>query len=199
MSDNQKNLRHFLQAMSDRLAGENTPIASFSASSLRTASAQTLHWEAPTQETVPTKWLLDSLQQARAEELSTLSNTLTELPWTQSMAINPHRSELMDTRAVEIIGSTGILETGGIRCGLFLLPPKTVYPSHRHAAEELYYVLSGTARWGTDKANCHSIAPGTFIYHSSWQWHEMITSQEPLLAIWFWTGNTDFKQYEMID
>jgi len=129
-----------------------------------------------------------------------LSSELPCLPWTQSKAIKADRRlNLTQTRAVEIIGSTGIIETGSIRCGLFLLPPDTPYPSHRHAAQELYYVLSGTALWGTDKAPPHLIAPGTFIYHSSWQWHEMITAQEPLLAIWFWSGNTDFKQYEMID
>jgi len=199
MFNQQTNLRAFLQAISDRLNAESSPIAAASIAGLHKACAQNLDWQAPAQDILPTKALSDCLQQTRAEELNVLSSTLLHLPWTRSMAINPDRTELTRTRAVEIIGSTGITDVAGIRCGLFLLPPSTSYPSHRHAAEELYYVLSGSARWGTDKAPPHKIAPGTSIYHSSWQWHEMITSKEPLLAIWFWTGNTDFKQYEMVD
>jgi len=98
----------------------------------------------------------------------------------------------------ELIGPTGMIENARCRVGLFLQCPETAYPVHKHAAEELYLVLSGTAHWQKESMDSCWHAPGTFIHHASWQTHAMTTSAEPLLAIWCWSGDIRFEQYEIV-
>jgi mannose-6-phosphate isomerase-like protein (cupin superfamily) len=71
--------------------------------------------------------------------------------------------------------------------GFTLIAPESLYPAHFHPATELYYVLSGTAQWvlsGT-KTRYQS---GSFILHPSNAVHAMQTSDEPLLAMYTWSG-----------
>jgi dimethylpropiothetin dethiomethylase len=84
------------------------------------------------------------------------------------------------------------------RVGLFLQGRHTAYPVHRHAAEELYLVLSGTACWQRGSQTPGLLVPGTFIHHASWEAHAMTTVDDPLLAIWCWTGEIGFEHYEIL-
>ena len=51
----------------------------------------------------------------------------------------------------ELIGPNGFFDHSNIRIGLLLQKPETNYPWHHHAAEELYFILSGKAYWAVDK------------------------------------------------
>ena len=42
---------------------------------------------------------------------------------------------------------TALRLRSSLRFGLYVQAPESFYPPHSHAAEEFYYVLSGTARW----------------------------------------------------
>jgi dimethylpropiothetin dethiomethylase len=107
-------------------------------------------------------------------------------------------SEISDNMAaVEIVGPSGMILTDECRYGLFIQRADLHYPEHCHEAEELYLTLHGTADWGTDETPPRPVAPGTFIHHPSWQPHIMNTREEPLLAMWGWTGNLDFSTYTM--
>lgn len=92
----------------------------------------------------------------------------------------------------ELIGPTAA--TGdGLACGCLLLAPDTHYPSHSHAAEELYVPLSGTASWRqgeirTDTSGWRELAPGTLIHHAAFEPHAMRTHGDPLLALYLWRG-----------
>ena len=88
----------------------------------------------------------------------------------------------------EIVGSVGPIESDRIACGFLILGPATYYPSHRHAAEELYVPLSGTAAWQQGDAAWQEQAPGTPIHHPSEQPHAMRTGASPLLALYVWRG-----------
>src|SRR5260221_5769182 len=46
----------------------------------------------------------------------------------------------------EIVGTKSI-PSRRIACGFLILGPSTLYPRHRHEAEEIYIPLRGTARW----------------------------------------------------
>jgi quercetin dioxygenase-like cupin family protein len=75
-----------------------------------------------------------------------------------------------------------------ISCGVVVLGTHTLYPHHRHPAEEIYLPLSGTAAWLKGDAPWRERAPGTLIHHLSEEPHAMRTGDEPLLAMYLWHG-----------
>ncbi|HXQ40135.1 MAG TPA: dimethylsulfonioproprionate lyase family protein [Candidatus Udaeobacter sp.] len=98
---------------------------------------------------------------------------------------------------VEIVGPEGLAQREGLRFGLYVQTPESLYPPHNHAAEELYYVLSGTARWQKADGEFRAMAPGTLIRHAPWERHAMRTDSEPLLAMWSWTGDLSVSAYRV--
>ncbi len=85
----------------------------------------------------------------------------------------------------EIVGTKSI-PSRRIACGFLILGPSTLYPRHRHEAEEIYIPLRGTARWEQSDAVWRERRPGTVIHHASEEPHSMQTGAEPLLALYIW-------------
>jgi hypothetical protein len=73
-----------------------------------------------------------------------------------------------------------------VACGFLILGPSTLYPRHRHEAEEIYIPLRGTARWEQGDAVWRERRPGAVIHHASDEPHSMQTGAEPLLALYIW-------------
>jgi dimethylpropiothetin dethiomethylase len=96
---------------------------------------------------------------------------------------------------VELVGPDGMIRADGFRFGLYLQAPATFYPRHWHTAEELYFVLSGTAAWRQREAPARPQRPGTLIRHASDEPHTMQTLDEPLLAMWGWLGDLRVETY----
>jgi len=99
--------------------------------------------------------------------------------------------------ACEIIGPKGIIGNPSMRVGLLLQLDHVVYPKHWHSAEELYLVLLGEAYWSVDDGSPELRSPENFVHHKSNQPHSMITIDEPLLAMWGWTGDIDGQSYSV--
>ena len=107
-------------------------------------------------------------------------------------------SHLSDQMAVSVmVGPDGMVKDKHASLGLILLAPGVYYPSHKHAAEELYLVLSGTLEWSLDGASLGSMQIGNFIHHMSWQSHSMINGATPALCFWGWTGDIRGTSYSM--
>jgi Dimethlysulfonioproprionate lyase len=87
----------------------------------------------------------------------------------------------------EIVGMKSI-PSRRIACGFLILGPSTLYPRHRHEAEEIYIPLRGTARWEQSDAVWRERRPGAVIHHASDEPHSMQTGAEPLLALYIWRG-----------
>jgi hypothetical protein len=85
----------------------------------------------------------------------------------------------------EIVGMKSI-PSRRIACGFLILGPSTLYPRHRHEAEEIYIPLRGTARWEQSDAVWRERRPGAVIHHASDEPHSMQTGAEPLLALYIW-------------
>ena len=88
----------------------------------------------------------------------------------------------------ELLGPYGAFACDHARLGLLLLGRETLYPSHAHAAEELYLVLAGTADWRGGDGPWQPRPPGTAIHHPPHLPHAMRTSAEPMLAMYLWWG-----------
>ena len=99
--------------------------------------------------------------------------------------------------ASEIIGPKGIIDNPSIRVGLLLQLDYVAYPKHWHSAEELYLVLLGEALWSVDDGSPEVRSPESFVHHKSNQPHSMTTIEEPLLAMWGWTGDIDGQSYSV--
>jgi len=97
----------------------------------------------------------------------------------------------------EIIGPMGQITHHAVRAGLLFQDAEILYPSHRHAAEEIYLPLSGPAAWQTANSAWRQHAFGDIIHHLPFQPHAIRTAQTPLLAIWGWTGDIRADSYHI--
>lgn len=91
--------------------------------------------------------------------------------------------------AAQAIGTYGVFGSETLAAGLFLLGPGITYPLHTHAADELYYCVSGTLtlQHGTDGAP-FELAPGDFSITPSNRLHSLRTGDRPVLLGYVWTG-----------
>jgi mannose-6-phosphate isomerase-like protein (cupin superfamily) len=88
----------------------------------------------------------------------------------------------------EILGPEAPYHDEHFCFGFTLLGKNTLYPAHYHPATELYVVLSGLAVWTLDGVS-KVRGPGEFILHPSNHVHSMQTKDEPLLALYTWSGD----------
>jgi len=77
-----------------------------------------------------------------------------------------------------------------LQLGLYVQAPGVNYPPHAHDAEEWYLVLSGNPQWFVNGEK-FTAKPGDFIHHPPRATHSMVTSDQPLLALWMRTGELD--------
>ena len=120
-----------------------------------------------------------------------------QLHWRQAGFGKLPENLSQEISVTEFIGPNGIFENPNVRIGLLLQSPEIHYPRHWHTAEELYYIISGTAKWATDDEKEKPYQPGNFVHHMSGQTHNMTTCSEPLLALWGWTGDIDGASYSI--
>jgi quercetin dioxygenase-like cupin family protein len=126
--------------------------------------------------------------------VSALCRTAPSLAWRQS-----YTRDEVDATFLENYGWSELLRpaekrtSAQISCGVVVLGPRTLYPHHRHEAEEIYVPLSGTASWQQGDALWREQPPGRLIHHLSEESHAMRTGEEPLLALYLWRS-TDWAQ-----
>ena len=75
--------------------------------------------------------------------------------------------------------------------GVLLMGPDTVYPTHKHLAREVYYVVGGNAEWRHGGGDWVTKPPRTLIHHPACCPHATRTGSEPLLAFAAWVS--DFR------
>lgn len=142
-------------------------------------------------------WLAAALDGLPADDLArALRASALEIPWIIGGAKMP-ASFAQRSAYNEIVGPDGFAASDSLRFGLYTQAPESFYPPHSHAAEEFYYVLSGTAGWQKGEETLSPRSPGSCIRHAPWQRHAMKTMAQPLLALWVWTGDLDMASYRM--
>ena len=91
----------------------------------------------------------------------------------------------------ELIGPSGPFAGDDFLFGVFLLGPGLHYLDHRHAAPELYWVLTDGSEWRRDGAGFAGYPAGEIIWHEPWVRHATKTGASPMLAVYAWTRDTD--------
>ncbi len=142
------------------------------------------HWQ-------PALALGDGRSAAVAEALADLGDLF---HWVQ----NPNYTDAamgdgyMDNYAyANLVGGRSLLGGGDYALGVLLLGAGLSYPPHAHPAEEIYYVVGGTAEWRRGDEPWTHRAPGSLIHHPSGLVHATRTGPEPLLALYFWWGDIE--------
>lgn len=133
--------------------------------------------------------LATELPEGCGRVVAALRKAAAALAWRQTYTAEDLGREFLDNYAwTELIGASGPVPCSTLACGLLLLGPATLYPRHRHVAEEIYVPLSGTASWQQGDGVWRARAPGTLIHHASNEPHAMRVGAEPLLAVYLWHG-----------
>jgi Dimethlysulfonioproprionate lyase len=136
------------------------------------------------------RWLADIAGDAAAfgsDLVAAVCREASTLAWRQTYGANELDRAFLDNYGwSEILGNSGPWASGRIACGFLILGPSTLYPRHRHEAEEVYLPLSGTAAWQQGDGGWREWPPGTLIHHAREESHAMRTGVSPLLALYLW-------------
>lgn len=132
---------------------------------------------------------LDGLDRDAPEIAQALRPLAAALPWRYGYAA---RTDLPGLEAemgwAEIVGPLAPYRADDVCLGLTLIGAGTFYPPHRHPAVELYHVLTGVSEWTAD-GETSVRKPGDFILHTVNQEHAMRGGEQPLLALYTWSGD----------
>jgi len=109
--------------------------------------------------------------------------------------IRPEISKHMAT--AELVGPDGMIYSEHLRVGLFVQSANLNYVTRKHAAEETFIMLGGSAYWQVEDEPPALCKTGDMIFHPSNIPHVSITKDEPFIAAWRWTGDIRFDQYTL--
>ncbi len=88
----------------------------------------------------------------------------------------------------ELLGPTGHFLSNSARAYIAWWGERLHYPMHLHEAEELYYVLAGSAEFHVDGQPAVLVGPEGTRHHAPNQPHAMDTHAEPVLTLVLWRG-----------
>ncbi|MBT8078564.1 MAG: cupin domain-containing protein [Gammaproteobacteria bacterium] len=125
------------------------------------------------------------------------------------------RAQAADFRRLsEVMRWKTLIGTGGrfgeglpdrdMHFGIGEIGPGAIYPRHRHPTPELYYFISGSARWVVDGEEFVA-EPGSAVYMKPFAVHRMeVTSDESAVVVWAdWAPDCDRSTlhggYELMD
>ena len=91
----------------------------------------------------------------------------------------------------QLIGPRGFFPGHDFLLGLLMLGPHQHYRDHYHPAPELYWPLTGGTQWRREPDGFTEKPAGSLIWHRPNQIHAMKTGDQPLLAVWCWTRDTN--------
>src|SRR5262245_17470017 len=86
-----------------------------------------------------------------------------DVAWTGSRQYPPELLKVYRYKPL-IGGQRGAVPQEDMLMGVLELAPGAIYPAHKHPAPELYYVMSGKARWTVGEETFEA-GPGMAIYH----------------------------------
>lgn len=89
----------------------------------------------------------------------------------------------------DLIGPRGYIPSDSIAVGFMIVGPNQLYPAHHHPATEVYFVVSGDARWQRGEEEWRELPPGSFIFHDKGVPHATETLDEPFLALYVWRNH----------
>ena len=87
---------------------------------------------------------------------------------------------------VELIGKYGPFVSDSIRCGIGVWGPHINYPVHKHQAEEIYLVMSGSAMFKVGERSEALKTPEDVVFVESMTPHGFRTVDHPMVLFYLW-------------
>ena len=91
----------------------------------------------------------------------------------------------------EFIGPDGIFISKEISVYFIFFDKNTFYTWHHHEAEEIYFVLSGKAKFESYGDKSEILGPNQSRFHKSFQPHSLTTQEDKCLSIVVWRDKLD--------
>ena len=124
-----------------------------------------------------------------AAVLAAVRTAASRLQWRQTYGAGDFGAGFLDGYGwSEFIGLRGPVPSERIACGVLLLGPGVTYPSHAHAAEEVYLPIHGVAEWQRGGGDFVPVPVGQAVHHAPWIPHAMRVGAQPLAALYLWRG-----------
>ena len=87
---------------------------------------------------------------------------------------------------VELIGKYGPFVSNSIRCGIGVWGPNIDYPIHKHQAEEIYLIMSGSAMFKVGERPETLKTPEEVVFVESMTPHGFHTLDQPMVLFYLW-------------
>ena len=86
----------------------------------------------------------------------------------------------------ELIGPTGHFKTSEMALYVNYLDKNTLYPLHNHEAEELYFIISGEAKFENNNGDYEILTSNKTRFHKSFEPHAITTNNKQILSLVIW-------------
>ena len=86
----------------------------------------------------------------------------------------------------ELIGPTGHFKTSKLALYVNYLDKKSFYPLHNHEAEELYFIISGEAKFENNNGDYEILTSNKTRFHKSFEPHAITTDNNQILSFIIW-------------
>ncbi len=84
-----------------------------------------------------------------------------------------------------IMDFSKMFEMGAVVAGLMYVDVEQSYPLHNHPSHEMYFIISGTARWRWGgHLHFRHITAGNLLYNHPYNWHGVAAGSTPVLALY---------------
>lgn len=184
----------FIELASARFASSETGIGVAVAPLLLPTAQYHLSWN-KTPNTLPLEQSLNAITDVEFQNV--MAAIVPWLTWVERGVFTD--TEEINRAYIELVGPEGVLPSDQFRFGIYWQQGGSFYPKHRHNANELYHIVSGTALWQMGEQRFEARPPGSSFEHLDRIDHATQTQDEDLLALWAWRGDLSFDNYSMDD
>ena len=116
-----------------------------------------------------------------------ISDLSPEAYWENGYSENEVNREFLSKYGFfELIGPTGHFLTSEMALYVNFLDKNSYYPLHNHEAEELYFVVSGEAKFESENEQSKILKSTDTRFHKSYQAHSITTFDKKILSFVIW-------------
>lgn len=102
-----------------------------------------------------------------------------ELPW------RPSPRTVDKGKDMVVVAFNEMFEMENVAVGLIYVDVDRTYPEHNHPPAEIYFLISGTAKWRYGgNHDYQNITAGNMIYNHPFNWHGVKAGPTPVLALY---------------
>ena len=116
-----------------------------------------------------------------------ISNLAPNVNWNNGYSEDQTSKEFLDKYGFfELIGPTGHFVTTDMALYVNYLDKNSYYPWHNHEAEELYFIVSGEAKFESESEKPKILKSTDIRFHKSYEAHRITTTNKNILSFVIW-------------